>query len=238
MHLKGRYFDEKEAVAYYQKARPRNADVAEGAAKFAEACFEALAQSMKADGGEKKPESGEKKAAGGDLTPAEKKQLMEIATKLAQQQVDSIILGKLAASYWLGLIQYEQGEYLAALDYFRVRTLQFGTQLFGSAVFWAPGAHYNIAHTLEASGQRQKAIDAYASSILLRDDAGKLYLWNDAGNLVRARWLKELDEGKDKKAEEKKPEAGKPAGKPAGEPAGEKVREKKPDEKKPDEGKK
>ena len=110
----------------------------------------------------------------------------------AQQWLDAIIQGKLAASYWLGLIQYEQGEFAAALDYFRVRTLQFGP-----SVFWATGAHYNIARTLEASGQRQKAIDAYETSIFLR---------NDAGNLVRARWLKELDGEKNKKAEEKKPE--------------------------------
>ena len=29
MHLKGRFFDEKEAIAYYQKARPRNQAVVE-----------------------------------------------------------------------------------------------------------------------------------------------------------------------------------------------------------------
>ena len=31
--------------------------------------------------------------------------------------------GKLAASYWLGLIQYDAGEYRCGLDYFSVRTL-------------------------------------------------------------------------------------------------------------------
>ena len=40
------------------------------------------------------------------------------------------IQGKLDASYWLGLIEYEQGEYAAALDYFRVRTLQFEPEQF------------------------------------------------------------------------------------------------------------
>ena len=42
------------------------------------------------------------------------------------------------------------------MDYFRVRTLQFGPRSFG-----ASGAVYNIARTLEASGQREKAISEY-----------------------------------------------------------------------------
>ena len=44
MHLKGRFFDEKEAIAYYQKARPRNQAVAEEMPKIAKACYEAFRQ--------------------------------------------------------------------------------------------------------------------------------------------------------------------------------------------------
>jgi len=181
MHLKGRYFDEREAIAYYQRARPRNQTVAEDLPKFAKASFESLLL--------------QRKSQGGDLTPAEEKELMQEATWQAQQVAGAIIQGKLAASYWLGLIQYDLGEFTAAMDYFSVRTLQFGP-----SVFWAAGAYYNIARTLEASGQRQKAIDEYESNIFLQYD-----LRNDTGNLVRARWLKELGGERNNKAVGNKP---------------------------------
>ncbi|MEI8374773.1 MAG: hypothetical protein WCJ35_18265 [Planctomycetota bacterium] len=166
MHLKGRYFGEREAIAYYQKARPRNQAVAEDLSKFAKVAYESLLI--------------QRKSQGGDLTPAEEEDLKQEAARQAQQLVGAIIQGKLAASYWLGLIQYDLGELTAARDYFSVRTLQFGER----DCFWATGAHYSIARTLEASGERQKAIDEYESNIFLR---------NDSGNLVRARWLKERD---------------------------------------------
>ncbi len=185
MHLKGRFFDEKEAIAYYQRARPRTSSVLEEAPKMAKAIFEFLSQQRKPDGGA--------------LTPAEERFLKQVAVLQAKQTVEAVIQGKVDASYWLGLIQYELGEYDAALDYFRVRTLQFGPR-----VFWAIGAHYNIARSLEAKGERQQAIDEYEANIPLRDESGNLVLWNDPGKLVRARWLKELDGGKT--AEEKKPE--------------------------------
>ncbi|MGA2255818.1 MAG: tetratricopeptide repeat protein [Thermoguttaceae bacterium] len=201
MHLKGRFFDEKEAIACYQKARPRTSNVVEDAPKIAKASYDFLSQQQR-------------KARGRDLTPAEEQFLKQVAADFTEQQVDAIIRGKLAASYWLGLIQYEQGEFAAALDYFSVRTLQFpqnwtklewkpralayfsvGALQLGPKIFWATGAHYNIARILEAGGQRQKAIDVYETSILLR---------NDSGNLVRARWLKELDGEEHRKPEEKK----------------------------------
>ncbi len=175
MHLKGRFFDEKEAIAYYQRARPTYNSVLAEVPQIAKASYELL--------------SMQQQQMGHTLTDPEQHYLAQVSTELAEQQKDAIFEGKLAASYWLGLIEYEQGEYPAALDYFRVRTLQAGPQ-----VFWAAGAHYNIARALEASGQPQTAIDAYESSIFLR---------NDAGCLVRARWLKEIS------GEKKKPETGK-----------------------------
>ncbi len=225
MHLKGRFFDEKEAIAYYQRARPRTQAVEDELPGIAKERLEALSQQFKPDGR--------------DFSPEEQYVLKQQATWQAQQVVGAIIQGKLAASYWLGLIQYELGDYDAALDYFRVRTLEFGTRQFGPRVFWATGAHYNIARALEASGQRQKAIDVYESAILLPDDTGGLSLWKDTGNLLRARWLKELDGGK-QKPEEKKPEAAKPeAVKPEEKKiVEEKIEEKKAEEKKPEAGKK
>jgi tetratricopeptide (TPR) repeat protein len=212
MHLKGRLFDEKEAVAYYQKARPRTQALEGELPKIAKERWELFCRQFK-------PKDR-------DLTPAEENFLRQEADQQARLVVGAIIQGKLAASYWLGLIQYEQGEFAVAMDYFRVRTLQFGP-----SVFWATGAHYNIARTWEASGQRQKAIDAYESSILLR---------NDSGNRIRARWLKELDGAKNVKPEEKKPERVNLEEKKAVEKKSveKKTEEKKTEEKKPDAGKK
>ena len=197
MHLKGRFLDEKEAIAYYQKARPRNQAVVEEATRFAKECFEFLSRQKKTQG---------------ELTPAEERYLKQVAGRLAQQQVEAIIQGKLDASYWLGLIQYELGQYdyeawkiaesqgksafaqkkfdeamdyfTAALDYFRVRTLQFGAAIRPEGLLGCR-AHYNIARTLEEEGQRQKAIDQYESTIPLRNDSGNLVLWNDPANLLR-----------------------------------------------------
>ncbi len=159
MHLKGRFLDEKEAIAYYQKARPRNQAVVEEATRFAKECFEFLSRQKKTQG---------------ELTPAEERYLKQVAGRLAQQQVEAIIQGKLDASYWLGLIQYELGQYdyeawkiaesqgksafaqkkfdeamdyfTAALDYFRVRTLQFGAAIRPEGLLGCRGALQHRPH--------------------------------------------------------------------------------------------
>ena len=46
-----------------------------------------------------------------------------------------VLQGRIDAAYWLGLIEYEQGEYDSAFDYFHTRTLQAA----GSTVFWETG---------------------------------------------------------------------------------------------------
>ena len=104
---------------------------------------------------------------------------MKAQTKiLADWTTQSYRRGKIYASYWLGLIALDQGNYASAVDYFANRTLAAAP---GS--MWTPGAHYNLARSLEAGGQFQKAIDEYVGSTF-----SAVY----AGNLVRARWLKEL----------------------------------------------
>jgi len=134
----------------------------------------------------------------------------------------AILKGKIDAAYWLGLIEYEQGEYASALDYFIERTLKSGS------VAWAAGANYNVGRSQEMLGNWQKAAEEYESSIFLR---------NEAGSLLRAKWLKELHgatggEGKkpEKKAEEKKIEEKKIDGKKMDE---KKTGEQKATEKKP-----
>ena len=91
------------------------------------------------------------------------------------------------ASYWLGLIVAEQGNYPAAIDWFAARTLRLdpegGQATDGADTPWAAGATYNIARAYEADGQIDKAIQTY------RCDTDSPY--RDS-NLLRARWLESL----------------------------------------------
>jgi tetratricopeptide (TPR) repeat protein len=205
--LKGKIFNEKEAIAYYQRARPRYSTVEDEAPKYQKDVYDALYAQVAAGGRQVKPE--------------EENVLKQVSIQQAVQLAKLTVAGKLAASYWLGLIQYDAKEYDAALDYLGIRTLQFGAE----HVFWATGAYYNIARTWEASGQRKKAIEAYETNLLLR---------NDNGNLVRARWLRELDGGQTKKPAEMKTEAKKPEEKKKED---NKLEEKRTDTKKPEETK-
>jgi len=182
MHLKGRLFDEKEAVAYYQKARPQIKALQSELPKITKDRFDALSEHFK--------------PSDHDLSPDKMNILKQEAGLQAQLLVNAIIQGKLDASYWLGLIQYERGQFDAAMDYFKNRTFQFGPR-----VFWATGASYNIARTLEASGKWQDAIGLYENNLLLK---------YDSGSQIRARWLKELNGVKNNNPEEKMPAAVKP----------------------------
>ena len=79
------------------------------------------------------------------------------------------------ASYWLGLIAFEQQNYDVAADYFARRTLELSP---GGP--WTEGARYNLARTYESSDQLDKAID------LLQSDSSP----QKHGNRLRARRLK------------------------------------------------
>ena len=85
---------------------------------------------------------------------------------------------KIDASYWLGLVVEQSGNYAAAEDYFRTRVLAADPD--GK---WRHGAIYNLARVCEATGRTAEAIELYQND----KDAPGL-----SGNLVRARWLKKL----------------------------------------------
>ena len=85
--------------------------------------------------------------------------------------------GKWYASFCLGVLAMEQGNYASAIDYFANRALAVDPDS-----LWADGARYNLACAYEASGQRDKAIQLYQA------DASTP---NAYGNALRARWLKE-----------------------------------------------
>jgi hypothetical protein len=255
LHLKGRFYEENGAIAYYQKARPRVRMVLAEESKRAEAAYKSLKEQLV--------------KSGKVITPSVDEQCKRLVADEIRMELEAIRMGKIDAAYWLGLIQYElgqekyaealqkderaehdmaqvlfkdaQAQYDSALDYFITRTLQAG-----SMVFWEAGAHYNMARCQEMDGRWRDATQEYASNLVLR---------NDDGCLLRAQWLDEIHGVKPKKPaveqsqpKEKKPESKKkedegkkPAAKQSDEkkpdekkPAAKKSEEKKPEEKKPE----
>ncbi|MGW8257615.1 MAG: tetratricopeptide repeat protein, partial [Thermoguttaceae bacterium] len=89
----------------------------------------------------------------------------------------SIFSGKQDATYWLGLISFQRGNYEAATDYFLKRTLEKHPH-----GLWSHGARYNLAYSIERSGQIERAALIFQSD----PSAPDVY-----GRLLRARWLTE-----------------------------------------------
>ena len=81
---------------------------------------------------------------------------------------------KTDATYWLGLVAFEEENYPSARDYFGRRTLEAAPD--GP---WTGGATYNLARTAEATGDVAKAIELYSG-----DTSPQSH-----GNQLRARWL-------------------------------------------------
>jgi hypothetical protein len=211
LHLKGRFYDENGAIAAYQRARPRTRDV--------------LAQEMKRVTEYYNMLVAQLKDHGQDVTPQINQVLNQKAKLFFDWHREGVLQGKVNAAYWLGLIEYEQGQYDSAFDYFITRTLQAA----GSTVFWESGAHYNMARCREMTGQWQDAVLEYESNASLQ---------RDEGSRLRARWLREVhskapaDEDKSEKKAANTVEEPKPADEPR--PTDEKAAERKVDEKKPD----
>lgn len=109
------------------------------------------------------------------------------------------------ASFWLGLIFFEQEDYPNAIDFLANRTLGVERE-----TPWAASARYNLARAYEASGEPAKASELYES-----DKTSP----QSHGNQLRGKWLKE------KLA---------PAEAPASEPPAIEAKEPQPPEAKPD----
>jgi tetratricopeptide (TPR) repeat protein len=155
LHLRGVLVGEDSATACYQMARPSNANLQQTGVALAEQYFKLGA-----------------KTHPGQSTEQAKQE----AADRAQAHTMLIFRGKYDASYWLGLIAYERGNWASAIDYFQRRTL--------AAVpdgLWSPGARYSLARTYEAAGQCALAQKQYAEGARLDSDPGQA---------VRGRWLK------------------------------------------------
>ncbi len=150
LHLKGRFSGETGATACYQAARPSNEDITAAASKRRTA------------------DIGRNCRRSNNSTPS--------ATPTCCRPWR--VRGKQDASYWLGLVAFEQGNYPSAIDYFTQRTL---AAIPNSP--WLVGASYNTARAYEASGQPKKAEEWY-----YRPQA---FSPSTYGNVLRATWLGE-----------------------------------------------
>ena len=113
------------------------------------------------------------------VRPSERK--IAGSTSVDEQRVDSS--AKQDATYWLGLLSYDDGKFDVASDWFRHPELQDADST------WKSGASYNLARSLEAQQKPDEAIP------LLEKDASP----QQQGNKIRARELKSQPE---KKSEE------------------------------------
>ena len=99
---------------------------------------------------------------------------------------------KIDASYWLGLLVAQEGNYRSAEDYLRTRVL-----VADPGGKWEQGATYNLARVAEATDDVAMATKLY-----------RLHLTGPQaqGNLIRARWLMELSGQNDLTPKEGEPE--------------------------------
>ena len=105
--------------------------------------------------------------------------LDELKPKDRQVYFESIIERKQIASYWLGVLAFEIGEYEEAIDFLGKRTLALDADS-----LWANGARFNLARAYEQLGNTKRAQKIYRE-----DQSPQRY-----GNLLRARRLASLDE--------------------------------------------
>ena len=95
---------------------------------------------------------------------------------MADADLARLRAAKQSASYWLGLMAYERGNYPSAIDYLETRTLNASPD--GP---WTAGARYNLGRTYEALGKTDDAIRYYKADLSAQRN----------GNLLRARRLEE-----------------------------------------------
>ncbi len=84
------------------------------------------------------------------------------------------------ASYWFGLMAFQRGRYSSAIDWLQSKTIE----VYPNGP-WSPGARYNLGRAYEASDKPDMAMLLYHSNA-----SSPGY----AGDLLRAKWLKELGE--------------------------------------------
>ncbi len=164
LHLKGR-FGEQGAIDCYYAARPTDEALADDEQKRWDAYYQKNLL----------PQIG---ALPPDKQEETEQRLRQQALAAVRWETAVYRRAKLDASYWLGLIAFEQGNYPSAIDWFANRTLAAAP-----AGPWTLGARYNLGRSREAAGQAQAAVEEY----VVGSFSPLVY-----GNLLRARWLHDL----------------------------------------------
>jgi tetratricopeptide (TPR) repeat protein len=98
----------------------------------------------------------------------------QLAPRMLEHVQGALTSARKSATYWLGVVTFERGDYATAIDYFLNRTLEADPD--GP---WSDGAAYNLARCYEATGDYARAIEYY------RQDASP----QRHGSLLRARRL-------------------------------------------------
>ncbi len=101
----------------------------------------------------------------------------EIYDRQIQQVQTFMRQGKLTATYWLGLIQYDTSQFEMSSNWFKDRVLDVD-----QPSRWIEAARYNLARSYEAAGQFDKAIELYRT-------VGDI---QEHGNRIRARLVAKL----------------------------------------------
>ncbi len=107
--------------------------------------------------------------------PAAQQQMVQDSANMLREM-------KQAASYWLGILAMESGNYSVAVDHFQKRTLTASPDS-----PWTHGARYNLARCYEALAWPEHSVPR-------RDEAIRAYRQDESspqadGNCWRARWL-------------------------------------------------
>tara|TARA_R110002073_G_scaffold5624_21_gene34684 strand:- start:65 stop:1852 length:1788 start_codon:yes stop_codon:yes gene_type:complete len=102
----------------------------------------------------------------------------EVYDRQVQQAQAMIRLGKQTATYWLSLIQYDDGRYDTAETWFRKRVLE-DSQL----SHWTPAARYSLGRTIEHLDKVDQAVELYKHTGDIQEH----------GNRIRARLLQKSE---------------------------------------------
>jgi hypothetical protein len=117
------------------------------------------------------------------LSPEKEKQArVEFRQQAIQWMVAMMARGKQDATYWLGLMEEERGNFKSADLYLFKKTIETDPQI---PNVWRDGARFNLARLVESQGDLDRAAMLYRSD----PEAPDIH-----GRLLRERWLLEKKE--------------------------------------------
>jgi tetratricopeptide (TPR) repeat protein len=165
LQFRGEFAGEQGAVHYFQAMRPTDAELAALEGKMNEQ-LEKLRQQI----------DEVQRPGPAPLAPDKVDKLKQIAADLQQrlaelpQSIAMLTEARRHATYWLGLIAYERGDYQTSADYLSKQILEKDP---GSP--FVDGARYNLGRALEALGRYDEAIQLFESDTSVQQRYGSLW---------------------------------------------------------------